>query len=204
LSIQLQVQFSEKINQQQSRFNVELSSLREQLQEAETHRDILQREVIFYTLTQTFILINKCIFNSQLQQVRDKLDSTRLESLTDSEETIAELRKRHDREKKILLDDNRKLISELEMLGENTRRFQAERMQMDNDYEELRSKRQAISQWERQISEIIQWVSDEKDARSYLQALATKMTEELDYLKHTGMKKWMIKIVISCYMLQIC
>lgn len=124
--------------------------------------------------------------HSQLQQVRDKLDSTRLESLTDSEETIAELRKRHDREKKILLDDNRKLISELEMLGENTRRFQAERMQMDNDYEELRSKRQAISQWERQISEIIQWVSDEKDARSYLQALATKMTEELDYLKHTG------------------
>lgn len=160
-----QVQFSEKINQQQSRFNVELSSLREQLQEAETHRDILQRE---------------------LQQVREKLDSTRLESLTDSEETIAELRKRHDREKKILLDDNRKLITELEMLGENTRRFQAERMQMDNDYEELRSKRQAISQWERQISEIIQWVSDEKDARSYLQALATKMTEELDYLKHTG------------------
>lgn len=142
-----------------------MSSLREQLQEAETHRDILQRE---------------------LQQVREKLDSTRLESLTDSEETIAELRKRHDREKKILLDDNRKLISELEMLGENTRRFQAERMQMDNDYEELRSKRQAISQWERQISEIIQWVSDEKDARSYLQALATKMTEELDYLKHTG------------------
>lgn len=133
-----------------------------------------------------FPLTNIRVRHSQLQQVRDKLDSSRLESLTDSEETIAELRKRHDREKKILLDDNRKLITELEMLGENTRRFQAERMQMDNDYEELRSKRQAISQWERQISEIIQWVSDEKDARSYLQALATKMTEELDYLKHTG------------------
>lgn len=41
----LEVQFSEQINQQQSRFNSELSSLREQLQEAETHRDILQREV---------------------------------------------------------------------------------------------------------------------------------------------------------------
>lgn len=50
----------------------------------------------------------------------------------------------------------------------------------------FRSKRQAIGQWERQISEIIQWVSDEKDARGYLQALATKMTEELEYLKHTG------------------
>lgn len=49
-----------------------------------------------------------------------------------------------------------------------------------------RTKRQAIGQWERQISEIIQWVSDEKDARGYLQALASKMTEELEYLKHSG------------------
>jgi serine/threonine-protein kinase MRCK len=59
-------------------------------------------------------------------------------------------------------------------------------MQVENDYEELRSKRQAIAHWEHQISEIIQWVSDEKDARGYLQALATKMTEELEYLKHVG------------------
>lgn len=51
---------------------------------------------------------------------------------------------------------------------------------------QYRSKRQAIGQWEKQMSEIIQWVSDEKDARSYLQALATKMTEELEYLKHSG------------------
>ena len=29
-------------------------------------------------------------------------------------------------------------------------------------------------------------VSDEKDARGYLQALASKMTEELEYLKHSG------------------
>lgn len=70
--------------------------------------------------------------------MRDKLDSSRLESLTDSEETISELRKRHDREKKILVDDNRKLIADLEMISENNRRLQSERMQMDNDFEELR------------------------------------------------------------------
>jgi len=29
-------------------------------------------------------------------------------------------------------------------------------------------------------------VSDEKDARGYLQALATKMTEELEYMKHAN------------------
>ncbi|EAA00280.5 AGAP012090-PA, partial [Anopheles gambiae str. PEST] len=134
----LEVEYSEKINQQQTRYNIEISALRDQLNEADNHREMLQRE---------------------LQQAREKLDSSRLESLTDSEETILELRKRHEREKKILLDDNRKLITDLEMISD---------------------------QWERQIAEIIQWVSDEKDARGYLQALATKMTEELEYLKHTG------------------
>lgn len=113
----IEVQFSEKLNQQQSRFNIELASLREQLNEAEGHRDILHRE---------------------LQQARDKMDANRLESMTDSEDTISELKKRHDREKKILLDDNRKIISELEILSENNRRMQGERMQMENDYEELR------------------------------------------------------------------
>ncbi|KAI8433790.1 LOW QUALITY PROTEIN: hypothetical protein MSG28_015760, partial [Choristoneura fumiferana] len=33
------------------------------------------------------------------------------------------------------------------------------------------------------IADIIRWVADEKEARGYLQALATKMTEELEYLK---------------------
>uniref|UniRef100_A0A182N3Q3 non-specific serine/threonine protein kinase n=1 Tax=Anopheles dirus TaxID=7168 RepID=A0A182N3Q3_9DIPT len=161
----LEVEYSEKINQQQTRYNIEISALRDQLNEADNHREMLQRE---------------------LQQAREKLDSSRLESLTDSEETILELRKRHEREKKILLDDNRKLITDLEMISDSNRRLTAERLQMESEYEDLRNRRQAFSQWERQIAEIIQWVSDEKDARGYLQALATKMTEELEYLKHTG------------------
>lgn len=65
-------------------------------------------------------------------------------------------------------------------------RLANDRQALENEYEELRSKKEALTQWENQISEIIQWVSDEKDARGYLQALATKMTEELECLKHTG------------------
>lgn len=159
------MQFSEKLNQQQARYNIELTALREQLLEAETQRDLMQRE---------------------LQQLRESVDSSRLETITDSEETIAELRKRHDREMKILLDDNRKLINELDVLSETNRRLQSDRIQIESDYEELRSKRQAIHQWERQISEVVQWISDDNDARGYLQALAAKMSEELDYIKHSG------------------
>lgn len=159
------MQFSEKINQQQLRFNAELTALRDQLLDAESQRDMLQRE---------------------MQQMREKLDSSRLESITDSEETISEMKKRHDREMKILLDDNRKLINELDVVSETNRRLQSERLQIESDYEELRSKRQAIHQWERQISEVVQWISDDNDARAYLQALAAKMSEELDYIKHSG------------------
>nr|CAI5825880.1 unnamed protein product [Callosobruchus analis] len=111
----LEVQYNESLTQQQARYNMEISSLREQLHEAETHRDLLERE-----------------------------------------------------------------------LTESMNRLQNERSSIESEYEQLRSKQETLGQWETQLSEIIQWVSDEKDARAYLQALATKMTEELEYLKHTG------------------
>ena len=37
--------------------------------------------------------------------------------------------------------------------------------------------------WERQISEIIDWVSNEKEARNYLQQMAATMTKELERLQ---------------------
>lgn len=140
LYLQSQIQYTEKLNQHQSRYNVELATLREQLQEAETHRDMFQREVSEPPQTADPRVL-KAIFPQfpvQLQQAREKLDTSRMESLTDSEETIAELRKRHEREMKMLSDDNRKLLADLEVLSENNRRMQTERMQMDSDYEELR------------------------------------------------------------------
>ncbi|XP_067007456.2 serine/threonine-protein kinase Genghis Khan isoform X3 [Anabrus simplex] len=161
----LEMQYNETITQQQSRYNLEINSLRDQLQEAESRREALEREV---------------------QLTKDKLDAARLEDLTDNEEMLAELKRRHEREKMLMLEENKKLVMDLEALTESVNRLQSERRQLEDEYEELRSKKDAIAQWEAQISEIIQWVSDEKDARGYLQALATKMTEELEFLKHSG------------------
>ncbi|XP_076236066.1 serine/threonine-protein kinase gek [Calliopsis andreniformis] len=161
----LEVQYNENLNQQQSRFNLELRSLQEQLHEAETRRDLLEREV---------------------QLTKEKLDAARLENITDSEETINELNRSHEREKIMLVEENKKLMLELNTLTDSVNRIQGERRQLEEEYEELRNKKEAIAQWEAQITEIIQWVSDEKDARGYLQALATKMTEELEFLKHSG------------------
>lgn len=156
----MEIEFTEKLKEQQFRYNQDLTNLRNQIAEIESQKNMLEME---------------------LGQIRLRNDSH-----NDNDEVITDIRIRYEREKKILLEDNRKLLNELEMLSESNRHYQAERMQMESDYEELRMKRQAIAHWEHQISEIIQWVSDEKDARGYLQALATKMTEELEYLKHMG------------------
>ena len=99
---------------------------------------------------------------------------------------MKELRMVHEREKLLVVEENKKLQSELERAAELSGQMQLERRQLEEEYAELRSKKEAIVHWETQISEIINWVSDEKDARGYLQALAGKMTEELEFLKHTG------------------
>ncbi|KAL3275979.1 hypothetical protein HHI36_020710 [Cryptolaemus montrouzieri] len=161
----LELQYNESLNQQQTRYNLEITSLREQLQEAENHRDLIEREV---------------------QLLKDKQEKARLEALSDSEQLFADLNRRHDRDRQMLVEDNSKLSSTVQFLTESMNRLQSERANLEVEYEQLRNKQESLGQWESQLAEIIQWVSDEKDARAYLQALATKMTEELDYLKHTG------------------
>lgn len=159
----MEIEFTEKLNQQQSRYNQELTILRNQLAESETHRTMIQIEL------------------------QERTSNLRTDGANnDTEDIISEMRMRHEREMKMLLEDNKKLIMELEMLSEANRHMQAERMQIENELEDMRNKQQAFAQWESQVSEIIQWVSDEKDARVYLQALATKMTEELEFLKNAG------------------
>ena len=91
---------------------------------------------------------------------------------------------------------------------EELRLQEVERQRLAEQVRDANDKRESMAQWEQQISEIIQWcvrlcardvtrcgcyccccgcrVSDEKDARSYLQALAQKMNDELDSLKSSG------------------
>ncbi|EPQ16362.1 Serine/threonine-protein kinase MRCK alpha [Myotis brandtii] len=59
--------------------------------------------------------------------------------------------------------------------------------QLEEEVKDLADKKESVAHWEAQITEIIQWVSDEKDARGYLQALASKMTEELEALRNSSL-----------------
>ena len=161
----LEIASQESLLNQQSKHNAELAELREQFEESERRTSSYEMDV---------------------QALREKLEKARLDSLQESEETMKEMRAVYEREKTMVLEENKKLQIELERTLELNSRLSVDRRQLEDEYAELRSKKEAIAMWESQINEIINWVSDEKDARGYLQALASKMTEELEYLKHSG------------------
>ncbi|KAM6435358.1 serine/threonine-protein kinase MRCK gamma [Liasis olivaceus] len=48
------------------------------------------------------------------------------------------------------------------------------------------SHKAAFSNWEVQLADILKWVSDEKESRGYLQAMATRMVDEVEALKQAG------------------
>ncbi|KAF2356106.1 Protein kinase C-terminal [Trinorchestia longiramus] len=162
------LEHSEQQQQQTVRHSNELAQLRTQLTEADNERSRLSSEVT--------VLTKRC------DQLRSELEKRTEEQ----EESVTELKRGHDREKTLLTEENKKLSGDVEKLTESVTRMQSERRSLEEEYEDLRAKKESISQWEAQITEIIQWVSDEKDARGYLQALATRMTEELENLKVTG------------------
>ncbi|XP_039100769.1 serine/threonine-protein kinase MRCK gamma isoform X2 [Hyaena hyaena] len=79
-----------------------------------------------------------------------------------------------------LQEENRRLSLEQERLVEELEREQQSKQQLEGE------RRETESNWEAQIADILSWVNDEKVSRGYLQALATKMAEELESLRNVG------------------
>ncbi|XP_036909033.1 serine/threonine-protein kinase MRCK gamma isoform X4 [Sturnira hondurensis] len=79
-----------------------------------------------------------------------------------------------------LQEENRRLSREQERLVEELEREQQHRQRLEGE------RRETEGNWEAQVADILSWVNDEKISRGYLQALATKMAEELESLKNVG------------------
>uniref|UniRef100_A0A8B9KPT1 Serine/threonine-protein kinase MRCK alpha n=1 Tax=Astyanax mexicanus TaxID=7994 RepID=A0A8B9KPT1_ASTMX len=160
------VQHEEELCRRETLHSTELKSLRKELREAEAQHLTLQKEILM---------------------LKDKLEKTRRESQSEREELEAECKQKYERERVHLMDDNKKLNSELEKITSLFEKLSSSHKQLEEEMKELADKKESVAHWEAQITEIIQWVSDEKDARGYLQALATKMTEELEGLRNTSL-----------------
>ncbi|BFZ11843.1 hypothetical protein BsWGS_14882 [Bradybaena similaris] len=156
----------EQIAQLTSKHNSELNAVNYQLQDSESKRSELTEE-----LSKLQGKITEQLRMEELQEQIAKLQS----QIEAAEHTVTTLTE----ENKILQEESHSQSNRIESLVK-------EKKQMEDEMRDVYEKRQSVTQWEGQISEIIKWVSDEKDARGYLQALATKMTEELENLKVMG------------------
>ena len=70
---------------------------------------------------------------------------------------MTELKNVYEREKLMLMEETKRLQFELERSAELNNRLQVERRQFEDEYQDLRNKKEAVAQWEAQISEIINW-----------------------------------------------
>ncbi|MBN3304706.1 MRCKG kinase, partial [Amia calva] len=124
------------------------------------------------------------VLQSQLSTLTEKLDAAHKQSQQD-QEALAELREAAEKEKSSLREESSRLASELEQLSEEVHRLQAANRQLEEECQSLSTRKQSVSHWEEQISDILQWVNDEKESRGYLQALTTRLTEEMEGIKAT-------------------
>ncbi|XP_045839560.1 serine/threonine-protein kinase MRCK alpha isoform X11 [Meles meles] len=125
--------------------------------------------------------------NKEIMILKDKLEKNRRESQSEREEFENEFKQQYEREKVLLTEENKKLTSELDKLTTLYENLSMRNQQLEEEVKDLADKKESVAHWEAQITEIIQWVSDEKDARGYLQALASKMTEELEALRNSSL-----------------
>ncbi|XP_077861643.1 serine/threonine-protein kinase MRCK beta [Saccoglossus kowalevskii] len=159
------VMYEENLTKEKTRHINEEKKLREQLLDSENN---VQRLV------------------GEIKVIKEKLENSRRANVSDHEEKISDLRRKYEREMAIVQEDNKKLQMDVDRANSQMEKMNRINRQLEEEMRELSDKKDSVAHWEAQIAEIIQWVSDEKDARGYLQALATKMTEELEGLKMTG------------------
>ncbi|KAL9863853.1 serine/threonine-protein kinase MRCK alpha isoform 1-T2 [Geothlypis trichas] len=158
--------YEEELSKREMMHANEIKSLKKELRDAESQQLALKKEIMV---------------------LKDKLEKTRRENQSEREEFETEFKQKYEREKNLLTEENRKLTNELDKLTTMFERLSMNNRQLEEEMRDLADKKESVAHWEAQITEIIQWVSDEKDARGYLQALASKMTEELEALRNSSL-----------------
>ncbi|XP_070420329.1 serine/threonine-protein kinase MRCK gamma isoform X20 [Equus przewalskii] len=105
----------------------------------------------------------------EVAALRVQLEQARSHGPSGKEEALCRLQEENRR----LSQEQERLVEELERELQSKQRLEGERQESE-------------SNWEAQLADILSWVNDEKVSRGYLQALATKMAEELESLRNVG------------------
>uniref|UniRef100_H2Z2Y1 non-specific serine/threonine protein kinase n=1 Tax=Ciona savignyi TaxID=51511 RepID=H2Z2Y1_CIOSA len=163
-----------------------LDQMRQDLRKSEKEKKRVSSEPSYQNVKSRESESRNISLQREIMILKDKVEKVRRERWVEV---------KHERQTKILSDNNAALQSEIERMSSELEKLNQQNRMLDEEVREAKDRRESIKQWETQVAEIIQWVSDEKDARGYLQALAGKMTDEMDHLKHASartntMDKW--------------
>lgn len=94
-----------------------------------------------------------------------KLTRSRNSSVLELDKGLQERSEKFEREKDQLIEQTKQLRLKLDKAEAENMSMRSSRQEQENELKELRENKQLLNQWERQIHDIIQWVSEEKDAR---------------------------------------
>ncbi|MEE6516108.1 hypothetical protein FKM82_025359 [Ascaphus truei] len=167
-SLHLEAELSclgQELSQRETEYVSETKSLRRELGEKEAQLIALRQE---------------------MEGMQESLGRKRSFSARAQEEELQEMSDKNEREKSVLKEENKKLKEELERMLAGSDKMSVSHKRLEEEVRSLEEKREALANWEAQITDILQWVSDEKQSRVYLQALSVKMTEELEVLRNSG------------------
>ncbi|XP_036607906.1 serine/threonine-protein kinase MRCK beta [Trichosurus vulpecula] len=158
--------YEEELVRREASHVLEVKNVKKEVHDSESHQLALQKEILM---------------------LKDKLEKSKRERHNEMEEAVGTVKDKYERERAMLFEENKKLTTETERLCAFVDKLTAQNRQLEDELQDLAAKKDSVAHWEAQIAEIIQWVSDEKDARGYLQALASKMTEELESLRSSSL-----------------
>ncbi|EJW74603.1 hypothetical protein WUBG_14488 [Wuchereria bancrofti] len=116
----------------------------------------------------------------ELVKLKEKQDEERTEWRTKHEEQIVSIENLYERRLKLLEGENSRLGTENDELRSDMNKLQSE---IKSRLSTTLPFPNASGLTESQLQELLQWVSDEKDARDSLQNLATRLHGDVESLK---------------------
>ena len=101
----------------------------------------------------------------QYDDLQLRLSRNRNQSVLEINQGLQEATEKFEKEKLTLMEQNKRLRAELDKINSEKEVLVSSRQDQEAELRELRQNKELLTQWERQIADIIQWVTEEKDAR---------------------------------------
>jgi serine/threonine-protein kinase MRCK len=156
---------SEAIKSMESQHSTEIQSLKGQLTTSENANTELRNDI---------------------NELEMKITKTKTRITEELKQEMKELTKKHYTEKQQLTEKSKELSEQLEILTSQLEETKSLHKKQEDELKETKQSKELLSQWEHQIAEIVQLVSEEKNARSYLQSVAKRLVDDVEGLKSTS------------------